>query len=288
MTQTWKIRIENALIALLALGSVWMLFLSSSDNRHVQAAESSLQISFAMGQMVQRAFSIVLLVVSWQLMKRKRAALYIALSIFLLNFLRGLFGSPAPARSLLMCADALLFLLFFAFRSDFCCPSSKRSGRRAICVLGLCFLGIFCNAALSYHLLKAALIPGRERVLESIRDSFFILFGMGSPITLSRGAHLLETVLFWFSWACILASILYAVQPWLEQKRRTEEDVQHARTLLRLYGQNNCSYLALEADKELYFGKAVDGVIPYGTVGSVVVVNGDPVCADADFGRLLS
>ncbi len=32
----------------------------------------------------------------------------------------------------------------------------------------------------------------------------------------------------------------------------------------------------------------MDGVIPYGVVGDTIIVNGDPVCADADFPALLS
>lgn len=32
----------------------------------------------------------------------------------------------------------------------------------------------------------------------------------------------------------------------------------------------------------------MDGVVPYGTVGDMVVINGDPVCADGDFPALLA
>ena len=94
--------------------------------------------------------------------------------------------------------------------------------------------------------------------------------------------------MFWFSWGCILAALLYAVRPWLAPSSRRESDLQHARTLLNLYSQNCCSYLALEEDKQLYFGRNVDGVIPYGVAGDTIIVNGDPVCADADFPALLS
>lgn len=37
-----------------------------------------------------------------------------------------------------------------------------------------------------------------------------------------------------------------------------------------------------------YFGQKVDGVIPYGVVGSTIVINGDPICADSDFPVLLA
>jgi len=54
------------------------------------------------------------------------------------------------------------------------------------------------------------------------------------------------------------------------------------------YGQNPTSYLVLENDKTLFFGKDVNGVIAYGIIGGVVVVLGDPVCAAEDFACLLS
>lgn len=62
----------------------------------------------------------------------------------------------------------------------------------------------------------------------------------------------------------------------------------HARTLVNLYSQNPSAYLTLEDDKLLYFGQKVDGVIPYGVVGSTIVINGDPICADSDFPVLLA
>lgn len=40
-------------------------------------------------------------------------------------------------------------------------------------------------------------------------------------------------------------------------------------------------------DKQLYFGHAVDGVVPYGVVDDTIIVNGDPVCRDEDFPALL-
>lgn len=99
--------------------------------------------------------------------------------------------------------------------------------------------------------------------------------------------HGTEFVLFWFSWGCILAAILCAVRPWIQKQAHGSQEIQHARTLLNLYSQNPCSYLALEDDKCLYFGHSVDGVLPYGTVGDTIVVNGDPVCRDEIF-RLFS
>jgi len=62
---------------------------------------------------------------------------------------------------------------------------------------------------------------------------------------------------------------------------------ERARKLVKQHGQNPTSYLVLEDDKHLYFGKATPGVIAYGIVGKTIVVCGDPVCAPDDFVNLL-
>ena len=65
-------------------------------------------------------------------------------------------------------------------------------------------------------------------------------------------------------------------------------ELMHTPTLADPYSQNPSAYLTLEDDKLLYFGQKVDGVIPYGVVGSTIVINGDPICADSDFPVLLA
>ena len=66
------------------------------------------------------------------------------------------------------------------------------------------------------------------------------------------------------------------------------EEKTRARELVKIYGQNSSSYLALEDDKKLFFGKNTDGVIAYGIVGKVMVVCGDPICAPDDFNGMLA
>jgi phosphatidylglycerol lysyltransferase len=67
----------------------------------------------------------------------------------------------------------------------------------------------------------------------------------------------------------------------------TPKGLQKARRLVDKYGQNPTSYLTLETDKQLFFGKEVEGVIAYGIVGKVIVICGDPICASEDFLKLI-
>ena len=284
MTQSHRTRLENSCILLLFLFSLGMFLFSFL---HHSPAEAALLIGTEMDWMVQRALSLVLICLCRQLKKRKRAALDTALILFLLNIVRSFPQLTSPRHLISGLVSLLLFLLFFHFRSDFCCPASKADQKRGFSILLLSFLGVIANAAISYHYLSPLLGTGSHTILNSLTESLSILFGNGSTLSVPHNAKILELTLFWFSWCCILAAFLYTVRPWIAASSRHESDLQHARTLLNLYSQNNCSYLALEDDKQLYFGHQVDGVIPYGVVGDTIIVNGDPVCADDDFPVLL-
>lgn len=54
-----------------------------------------------------------------------------------------------------------------------------------------------------------------------------MIFGI-NPGNVSRETHVVELVTFWFSWGCILASILYAVRPWLLRPVSHASDLMHA------------------------------------------------------------
>lgn len=285
MTQTFRTRVENICILILFCLSLGMFALSFL---HRLPAEAALLISTEMDWMVQRASAVVLLCLCSQLRKRKHAALTITLTLLFLDFISCIPHLPDVFHAACMISDVVFFAVFFGFRSDFCCPASKKDRKRGLLLLLPSFLGVTANAVISYHYLTPVLGSGRQTLLNSFKESLDILFGSGSSIPVSHGAHMLELMMFWFSWGCILAALLYAVRPWLAPSSRRESDLQHARTLLNLYSQNCCSYLTLEEDKQLYFGQNVDGVIPYGVAGDTIIVNGDPVCADADFPALLS
>lgn len=93
--------------------------------------------------------------------------------------------------------------------------------------------------------------------------------------------------MFWFTWACLLAALSYALRPFIVRHLWTEKNMQRARELVLRYGQNPAAYLTLEDDKYLYFSQCAEGVVAYGVVGNTVVVNGDPVCAPEDFQAVL-
>lgn len=287
MKQTIRIKVENGMILFLAILSVILFGLTFVP---AWTVEYRVMTFLEMGRMVQRAFSVILFFLSFQLKKRKHSAWKITVFVLILSLLRCMAElAESPTHRIAFVINGLLVIGFCIFRTDFCCPASKRSRQQAMVLFGVSLVGILINAGLGYHYLKLAVQPngGSVSFWQSLAEGAGMIFGMSvSPVT-SPWAQRAEPVIFWFSWGCMLASVLYAVRPWLEAPSDSR-DIQHARTLLHLYGKNPCSYLTLEEDKTLYFGKSVDGVIPYGTVDDTVIVNGDPICADEDFGTLLA
>lgn len=277
-----RIRLENISIVLLAVFSFFLFLLTFFPFSRIS---QSMQASFEMGRMVQRAFSIVLFVLSLQLWKRKRNAWMIAMGIFTLNFLRGLIGMGHPLHNGVMIFDLVLFLLFFALRKDFCIPAGRENRKQTVTLAFLAIAGVLINVGITWHYMQVGTAAGSSVSLaDSFAQGIGMIFGMGDLPASMADRHGTEFVLFWFSWGCILAAILCALRPWLQKQAHGAQEIHHARTLLNLYSP----YLALEDDKCLYFGHSVDGVLPYGTVGDTIVVNGDPVCKDEDFPALLA
>ena len=266
-----RIQIENITIVLLAVFSFFLFLLTFFPFSKISQA---MQGSFEMGRMVQRAFSIVLFVLSLQLWKRKRNAWAIAMGIFVLNFLRGLIGMGHPLHNWIMIFDLLLFVIFFVLRKDFCCPAGRENRRQTLILALLAIIGVLINVGITWHYMRVGAADGTSvSLMESFTQGVGMIFGLGTLPASMADRHGTEFVLFWFSWGCILAAILCALRPWLQKQAHGAQEIHHARTLLNLYSQNPCSYLALEDDKCLYFGHSVDGVLPYGTVGDTIVVN---------------
>ena len=279
-TDRRRIWAENAAIFFLGAFALFLFCVSFFPSL---AAARRVQASLEMGRMVERAFSVALFFLATRLYRRLRTAYLAVMGIFVLHLLRGLTARPSPPWT--MAVDAVLLALFFLWRRDFRCPSGKATQKKTALFALLAVAAVLANVGLTYHQLRLSAAPGTHI---SLADSFALglgmIFGLGDRSAVPGG---MGTLLFWFSWCCILAALALALRPWMQGQAVQARQRQHARTLLNLYSQNPCSYLALEDDKQLYFGKTVDGVVPYGTVGDTVVVNGDPVCADGDFSALL-
>ncbi|MCH4071948.1 bifunctional lysylphosphatidylglycerol flippase/synthetase MprF [Pseudoramibacter sp.] len=295
-----RTKIENGLIYALVVWCAAMLVLSFMPSHMI---ERRVLAYFEMDRMIQRAISAVLFVAFWHLRRRRHGAwvmtvFFLGLNVVLqcLDLLWRWHQGKAMLPSAVILAVMLFFFIGFqVFRKDFCFPASRRSLKKSLLWITVALAAVVFNAAVTAHF-----FGGHRYFVGSLGYVLSLLFGGYSKLfTAIRQSgqianlhvwrfYVFERNCFWFSWFCIVAAVVGIFRPWLIEQNRSEEDLQHARTLLKLYGQNPCSYLTLEDDKTLYFGKNVDGVVPYGISGSTIIINGDPICADEDFPALLS
>ena len=113
MKQNSRIQLENTLIGALGVLSLVLFILSFLPGLGLA---NRVGILLEMGHMVQRAFSVVLFILTFQLWKRKRAAWNIAVILLFLSFLRGLTALSSPLYLPFHLAEAVLFLLLLCFR----------------------------------------------------------------------------------------------------------------------------------------------------------------------------
>ena len=113
MKQNTRIQLENILIGALCALSLVLFVLSFLPGLGLA---NRVSVFLEMGHMVQRAFSVVLFILTFQLKKRKRAAWNIAVILLFLSFLRGLTSLSAPLYLPFHIAEAVLYLLLLPVR----------------------------------------------------------------------------------------------------------------------------------------------------------------------------
>lgn len=69
----------------------------------------------------------------------------------ILNFLRGLTGMGHPFHHLIMFFDLCLFIFFFIFRKDFCCPAGRGNRRQTCALILLSVAGVIVNIGITWH-----------------------------------------------------------------------------------------------------------------------------------------
>jgi len=240
--------------------------------------------NIASNHFVQRLIAIALLAIAFNLYQRKRRAWLvsvIALSISLFIYL-GLHYHTVTIAIIIMQIYALWALLIS--QDFFKRPSGIISVKNAGIMIGLIFAVVFFNAVIGYFILR-----GNVQDPVSFTQS---LIGTGRMLIIPKSdifsGYTYELFVFFFVWISIAVCAFMMLRTAAIHRSFTKTKQERARDLVKEYGQNSTSYLALEEDKSLFFGKDVEGVVAYGIVGGTVVVLGDPICAPENFLKLLA
>lgn len=287
MSQKTRGYIENALIIILMLVS-GIIFCTT----FFPAARLSLFLmhGLEMKRITERLFSLAFIIISYNLFQRRRSAWVITIAMLSAELLPHIIFAKAHMNIVLVIYYIFMITALVIFRKDFCCPPVHRSLIRSLGFMAAAVAAIFLNAGVGYHFMKMNISGEPDKVIfiYSLNECLGILFGTTNNNAAGFPNVRFENFIFYFTWGCMIIALLYALEPYIERHIWTERNMQHARGLVLKYGQNPASYLTLEDDKYLYFSRCAEGVIPYGIVGSTVIVNGDPVCAPENFAAVLA
>ena len=195
MNRQTKIRLENGTILLLGAAAFVLLAASLLPS---YAMSEKVRSYLEMNRMVERAFAAMLLVLSLQLMKRKKAAWEMTMAVLTLSSTGGGRDSayrPWEGKHIYTCSG-MHFLILLWCRKDFCCPASKRSLKQAFGFALLSLMGVSVNAVITRHYMNLAMGKGTVSFSESLIAGLGMLFGMGDGFYPGEFAGHFEQLVF--------------------------------------------------------------------------------------------
>lgn len=276
-----KIVLINLAIGMTVLTAVLIFIFSFFQ---VEKLETIMNHYQAINQFVQRLIALVLLVVSWNLYHRKRTAWLLVLVLLSVNLFTHFILHHNLFSTAIILMEVYILLVLVVFHQYFSRPSKKRSIWQAALISAVGILVVVINAVYQYLTLQQG--TGKNFTLwESVQTTVRVFFGLEGFQSTHRT---FEAFMFSFFWLCLGISLFIVMHSATLVRAATQREKEQARQLVNQYGQNPGSYLTLENDKTLFFGKLVPGVVAYGTVGDVIIVNGDPICRPEDFPVLLA
>lgn len=223
---------------------------------------------------IRRLISFVIFLVSWKLYKRVSAAWTIVMIALSAGIFQYILIYHNRLQNPLFILELTSYFVLLLSKNYYSRRPNRYSLRKGFLIYLAYALFVVFNATLT--LLKE---KGQATLWSCVWQTIDIMFDTDNLNLSVVGRELLyHRFIFWFSWGCILIGLIFFLTPFISAKAKTHEEVARARELVRKYGDNCSSYLALEKDKQYLFGHTVEGVIAYGIVQDTMVILGEPIC----------
>lgn len=238
-------------------------------------------------RIMQRMLGLMQLFVAWRLYKRMRMAWLITLGastvLLTLQIISGhSLGGVAAACELFIIVALILCWRDFGKRSD------RISIQKAAIIAGFAMILVVINVSMGFFTLWIH----RSQSLtfwDCLENTVRVVLSL-EPVSVFqvRALDFYMDFAAWFTWLSLFACLILMLKPLLYNPITDLWNRERALELVRQYGQNPMSYLAVERDKRYFFGAEVEGVAAYGVAGGVAVCCGDPICAHEDLPLFLS
>jgi phosphatidylglycerol lysyltransferase len=282
--QQWKNRVENAAIVTILVLEVVTFFVAFLNNAGIDRRIFGV---VAANLMVERMISLIIIICAVNLFKRRRGAWIVTAILIPSEFLIHFFINRYLELDAILILEGLAWVVLMITWRDFSRPSVKIKRKTALWLFAVVVFCLFLTTAAGYYEVHNYLHLDVS-FWEAMKNQFMVLFGV-MPMT--SGHHGMVRFFgdfsFWFCWISIVGCVLLMVKPLVVNPSINKADQEHALALVRQFGQNPESYLAIEDDKLYFFGTGVEGVLAYGIRGDNVIVLGDPIAAPGDISDLL-
>ncbi|MGE5676941.1 MAG: bifunctional lysylphosphatidylglycerol flippase/synthetase MprF [Pseudomonadota bacterium] len=233
---------------------------------------------------IRRLLSFIILIVAWKLYKRVSAAWTIVMLALSGVIFQHLIVHHDKIINPWFVMEIISYFVLLLSKNYYCRKMDRYSLKKGMLVYSIYALFVFLNATIA--LLKD---KGMVALSVCIRQTLDVMLDLDNLnlAVISQNA-LYHRFIFWFSWICIFVGLVLVLTPYISIRIQTQEEIERARELVKRFGQNCSSYLALERDKRLLFGESVEGVAAYGIVRDIMVVLGDPICDAKDISTFLT
>lgn len=219
---------------------------------------------------------VLLIVLSFALARRNRAAYFLTQFLLLLsitlNLARGIYIVEATA---VLALGTFLFLI----REEFYAKPVRRVVSRALIVFGQM---AFMSLLIGFILILASdrLFSGDITILQTFETVLRGLVGFSGPayFVSHREQDIFNYAMPSLGFLTIIVPILTLLQPSPPKPRMSEDDERGLRKLLAEFGErDSLGYFALREDKSVIWSNTRKAAITYRVVGGCALASGDPI-----------
>ncbi len=242
----------------------------------------------AVHQMLTFFLGLLMLLVAYRLYKKVRLAWIMEVSLLFITIVMQVIRFHRFTVPIIIVEFFVLVVLLVTYK-DF-----GRKPRRLTVKKSLSFIAVSLAILLISGTAGIFVMKGHLTNVHDIYDAFsgaiklFIFMDKSVLTTTSVFSRIYVETLIDINWICIFAAVFLLLKPMIYNPIITKRHRDKVRKLVLDHGQNPMSYLALERDKQYFFGTKVDGVCAYTIISDVFVVCGDMICDQQDGPAFLS
>lgn len=274
--------IWTGLNGVLAIASVLSIDSDHRNLRHSHLARDSDVWMMIHPTHMSRTLTLVLgfmlLLLSYRLLRRQRAAWLVVLALSIGMIIVQL-TRPHGHATLLVTGSSLIILLIY--RRRFRVRSDAPSVRRGIALLAIALCASYGYVVASLWFASPHTFGREFTITDSLATAWNMILGVSNsglqPHT-RGGIWLLDSIRLLFALSLVL-SALAVLQPLVWRRHVLPAERERARAIVAQYGDSSQDRFKYWPDKEFFFTQDGGGVVCFGQANRVAVSLGDPVCS---------